>query len=220
MTREPGRSTYARLMEAAWEELREHGFKGARLDRIAARAGVTKGALYHHFPDKRSLALTTLVETMGREIDELWIQPLASEGDPLPRITAGLTRYIATGAACTHRSLPGLIADLAAHDPTAHLLISERLAHWRKRLGAGLTRARHAGFVHPDIDCEAAALFILSAWEGCRETVRYAQFSAMSSCGQELLRYIGALRGHLDAPASAFSDSSPAHFADARLGIT
>ncbi len=219
MTREPGRSTYARLIEAAWEELREHGFKGARLDRIAARAGVTKGALYHHFPDKRSLALTTLVETMGREIDELWIQPLASEGDPLPRITAGLIRYIATGAACAHRSLPGLIADLAARDPAAHLLMSERLAHWRKRLGAALTRARHAGFVHADIDCEAAAVFILSAWEGCRETVRYAHFSTLSRCGRELLRYIGALRGPLDAPASALSGSSPAHFVDTHSGI-
>ncbi len=219
MRRESGHSTYARLIEAAWEELREQGFKGARLDRIAARAGVTKGALYHHFPDKRSLALTTLVETMGREIDQLWIQPLASEGDPLPRMTAGLIHHIATGAACAHRSLPDLIADLATHDPAAHLLISERLAHWRKRLGAGLVRARHAGFVQADIDCEAAALFILSAWEGCRETVRYAHFSTMSRCGQELLRYIGALRGPLDASASGPSDSSRAHCADTHPSI-
>ena len=219
MTRGPGPSTYARLIEATWEELRERGFKAARLDHIAARAGVTKGALYHYFPDKRSLALTTLVETMGREIDQLWIQPLASEGDPLPRLAAGLVRHIVTGDACTHRSLPGLIAELVAHDPPAHLLISERLAHWRKRLSAGLARARHAGFVLADIDCEAAALFILSAWEGCRETVRYAHPSTLSRCAQELLRYIGALRGPARTSASDRLDSSPTHPPGTRSGM-
>ena len=218
MTRGPGPSTYTRLIEATWEELRERGFKAARLDRIAARAGVTKGALYHHFPDKRSLAVTTLLETMGREIDQLWIQPLASEGDPLPRLSAGLARHIATGEACTHHSLPRLIAELVAHDPAAQLLISERLAHWRKRLGTGLARARHAGFVQADTDCEAAALFILSAWEGCRETMRYAHPSTLSRCGQELLRYIGALRAPTDAAASDRRDVAPVPPAGTRSG--
>ena len=214
MTRAQGRSTYTRLIKATQVELWERGFKAARLDRIAARAGVTKGALYHHFPDKRSLALAALMETMDRTIDELWIQPLAADGDPLPRLFVGLAHHIATGAADIHRHLPRLIADFAAHDPAAHLSISERLAHGRKRLAAGLARARHAGFVRADIDCDAAALFILSSWEGCQEAVRYAHPAILFGCGQELLRYIGALRGHADRRVTDPSGSWPAHFAD------
>lgn len=218
MTRGPASSTYTRLIEAAWEELRERGFKAARLQHIAARAGVTKGALYHHFPDKRSLALTALVETMGREIDQLWLEPLAAEGDPLPRLGAGLAHHIASGAACAQRSLQELMADLTTADHAAHLLISERRAHWRKRLGAALARARHAGFVHTDIDCEAAALFILSAWEGCREAVRHAPPSTLSRCSQELLRYIGALRAPPEAFTGGPRDSAPTHHAAPRSG--
>lgn len=218
MRRGSGPSTYARLLEAAWEELCDRGFKATRLQQIAARAGVTKGALYHHFPDKRALALTTLVETMGREIDQLWLEPLASEGDPLPRLDAGLARHMASGPVRAQHSLPELIANLTAEDPAARLLITERRAHWRKRLAAALARARHGGFVHSDIDCDAAALFILSAWEGCRESVRYAHPSNLSRCSQELLRYIAALRGSAEAFAGRLADDSPTPSANTRPG--
>ena len=32
-----------------------HGFVGVSLDEVAAEAGVTKGGLFHHFPNKQAL---------------------------------------------------------------------------------------------------------------------------------------------------------------------
>lgn len=45
----------AHIVEAALEVFSEHGFAAARLDDIAARAGVAKGTLYLYFPDKETL---------------------------------------------------------------------------------------------------------------------------------------------------------------------
>ena len=45
----------AALMRAGRAQFIEHGFNGAATPRIAAAAGMTRGALYHHFADKIDL---------------------------------------------------------------------------------------------------------------------------------------------------------------------
>lgn len=50
----------ARLSKAAFEEIVEHGHGGLRMAAIAARAGVSGGALLHHFPNKDAVTLAAL----------------------------------------------------------------------------------------------------------------------------------------------------------------
>ena len=45
----------ARVFAAAAEEFAAHGFDGAKVDRIAERAGVNKAMLYYHYTDKAAL---------------------------------------------------------------------------------------------------------------------------------------------------------------------
>ena len=45
----------ARVFDAAAEEFAAHGFAGAKVDRIAARARVNKAMIYYHFKDKAAL---------------------------------------------------------------------------------------------------------------------------------------------------------------------
>src|SRR2546422_9784373 len=55
-------ATRKKLLQAAFEEIYRRGFQGASLETILAAAGVTKGALYHHFPDKAALGYFVGVE--------------------------------------------------------------------------------------------------------------------------------------------------------------
>ncbi len=50
------------LLDAAFEVFTEKGFSAARLEEIAARAGVGKGTLYLYFPSKEAL-LEALIDT-------------------------------------------------------------------------------------------------------------------------------------------------------------
>jgi AcrR family transcriptional regulator len=50
------RDTRERILEAALAEFGAQGYAGASIDEIAARAGVTKGAVYYWFTDKDDLA--------------------------------------------------------------------------------------------------------------------------------------------------------------------
>lgn len=45
----------AELSQAALETLVEYGIRGATIDRVATRAGVSKGIVLHHFADKDAL---------------------------------------------------------------------------------------------------------------------------------------------------------------------
>ena len=54
MTRDPAR-TQERILAAALAEFADGGLAGARVDRIARRAGVNKRMLYHYFGGKQEL---------------------------------------------------------------------------------------------------------------------------------------------------------------------
>ena len=57
--RDPSRSR-GRILAAALEEFARHGLGGARVDRIAARAGANKRMLYYYFGNKEDLFLAVL----------------------------------------------------------------------------------------------------------------------------------------------------------------
>ncbi|MDA2811340.1 helix-turn-helix domain containing protein [Nocardiopsis sp. RSe5-2] len=52
------------IMEAAVQEVVERGYEGASLTRIAKRAGVAKGLVWHYFTDKDDLMESTAKQTM------------------------------------------------------------------------------------------------------------------------------------------------------------
>jgi TetR/AcrR family transcriptional regulator len=52
--------TRRKLLVAARREFADHGLAGARVDEIAARAGVNKQLVYHYFGDKDALYLAVL----------------------------------------------------------------------------------------------------------------------------------------------------------------
>lgn len=58
--------TIHRIVRAARWEFSENGISGARMDNIAARAGVTKQLLYHYFESKKNLFAAVLDERTDR----------------------------------------------------------------------------------------------------------------------------------------------------------
>ncbi|MGS2648613.1 TetR family transcriptional regulator [Streptosporangium sp. LJ11] len=56
----------ARVLAAAAEEFAERGFRDAKIDAIAERAELTRGAVYSNFPGKRALYFTVLADLAGR----------------------------------------------------------------------------------------------------------------------------------------------------------
>jgi AcrR family transcriptional regulator len=69
MARRPTPHARAKLIEAARAEMALRGLHGARIEDIAAKSGLSKGAFYLHFPSKESL-FATLVKKFERGMDD------------------------------------------------------------------------------------------------------------------------------------------------------
>lgn len=74
-------SMRARLLSAATELLREKGLGGFRTADVIARAGVSKGALLHHFPTKDEL-IVEVFEGLYRAVDETARRPSGAKSLP------------------------------------------------------------------------------------------------------------------------------------------
>src|SRR5215211_7035519 len=62
-------TTTRALLDAARSLFAEKGYHGTAAEEIVRRAGLTRGALYHHFEDKKDL-FRAVVDEMEGEIDE------------------------------------------------------------------------------------------------------------------------------------------------------
>ena len=80
--RDPER-TRERLLQAAFREVYRSGFQSAGLDAILAAAGVTKGALYHHFGSKEALGYAIVEEIIAPDNRGQWLSPLENCEDPI-----------------------------------------------------------------------------------------------------------------------------------------
>jgi AcrR family transcriptional regulator len=65
------RETRGALLSAARLLFEERGYAGTTLEQVVSRAGVTRGALYHHFENKRDLFRAVLVEVQQELADHV-----------------------------------------------------------------------------------------------------------------------------------------------------
>ena len=69
---ENGVATYQRIVDAALDVLATRGWRHASVAEVAERAGVTRGAIQHHFRDRNGLftaSLNYIMDTRIREIE-------------------------------------------------------------------------------------------------------------------------------------------------------
>jgi AcrR family transcriptional regulator len=71
--------TRLRILDAAFGLFWRQGFLRVSMDEIAARAGITKRALYQHFPSKDDLMAMTLAHSSKLAIERLHAFPRAGE---------------------------------------------------------------------------------------------------------------------------------------------
>lgn len=182
--------TREKLLKAAFEEIYRRGFQAASLDTILAKAGVTKGALYHHFPDKASLGYAVVAEVVKGFLLERWgvLEPPA--GDPvtaLQRIlqtrSAGLTtREVELGC-----PLNNLAQEMSPLDQRFRRKVNATFDLWTDAVAKELARGQAEGTVRGDVDARKIAAFVVASIEGSFGLAKGAQSAAMLRSNLEVL---------------------------------
>jgi AcrR family transcriptional regulator len=85
--------TRSALVGAARELFAERGYAGVATEEIVQRAGVTRGALYHHFSDKEDL-LRAVLHELSRGLAEASATAALKETDQWRQILAAVEAFL------------------------------------------------------------------------------------------------------------------------------
>jgi AcrR family transcriptional regulator len=157
--------TRRRLIDAAIARFATDG-PGARFDVVAADAGVTKGALYHHFGSKEGLVEAVYREAVNRHA--IRVIDASSTGDGRTRLLAlvDASARLYTSRTPFYRLLTQLHLESATARP--HLApIARRVQRRQREYMIGLVRAgQDDGSIRPSLDAEGVGLSVNAALEG------------------------------------------------------
>lgn len=138
------------VLAAARQEFAEHGFVAAKVDRVAERAELTRGAVYSNFPSKRALYLAVLVDTAEQardattaptdspasveqavgEFARVWLERIPLVGDSPGN---GHLRLRSLSGVVDSEPLRAALAGLVRFEALLLGLSLERCAPWRGR---------------------------------------------------------------------------------------
>jgi AcrR family transcriptional regulator len=158
-------ATRRRLLDAAIRRFAADGLQ-ASFDAIAADAGATKGALYHHFGSKDGLVQAVYREAVNRHARRVLDDSAQGTGRErlLGLIDASTRLY--TSRTPFYRLLVALHIEAAGTRPQL-LGIAERVHRGQRDHMTALVRAGQAdGSIRADVDPEAVGLTVNAALEG------------------------------------------------------
>ena len=133
---ERSRRTQETLLQAAAELVAEHGIEGTTIADIAAGAGVSVGAVYHHFSDKKAIT-HALFERYGEMVEATTAQavdPNRWEGASISDILRGYLIFV-----LRHGDEATGFRRAGQHLIRVDDVMFERMSEMRLRLDGGLT---------------------------------------------------------------------------------
>lgn len=166
-TRAHGRRTLVKVLDAAEAEFAAHGWHGARMARLAKRAGTAHGTVYAYFADKADL-LFAMWADVGLDLNSILqeMPPLRPDADGFSSLrdwVASVCGCFRRHAAVSHAVGEALTDEESLRGGKAALREQRRvLARWEGRI-------RECGAT--GIDPAMAALAVYAVIEGANESV-------------------------------------------------
>ena len=185
-------ATREALISAAHALFAERGFAGVATEEIVRAAGVTRGALYHHFEGKRELFAAVYEDVERQLVERIAASAMASAGDPMEALQAGAEAFL---DACEDPA----VQRIALLDAPS-VLGWERWREIGLRFGFGLVQATlqaaiDAGQVEAEPVGPLAHLLLGAIDEGAMLVARASDDGqTRAQVGASVARFLGALR--------------------------
>lgn len=183
-----------RVLAAARDEFAERGFRDAKIDLIAERAELTRGAVYSNFPGKRALYFAVLADLAEHAPPVPHVEPGRTTGDALAalartwlgRLPPSEEKWLGMDL------LPEVLSDDLTRLPYAQLMTLDALL-----LGLALEKLR------PDGRLVRVAETVLTTLHGATQLAAAApgfgdQFTVVTACTQ--LAYLDLDDSWLELP--------------------
>jgi TetR/AcrR family transcriptional repressor of nem operon len=195
------------LLDAAFWSFYRNGYQGANLDDIVREAGMTKGALYHHFPDKQALGYAVIEHVVRPWVMGRW-DTLRNQKDPITAM-AGLLRDSARNAQVEMIRLGcplnNLAQEMSPLDEGFRWRLERVLHDWRNGIAEAFRSGQRAGTVKTDVDPDRVAMFSIAVIQGSIGVAKTFQGAlALQENVEMLISFLETLRrvGRSAVPAA------------------
>ncbi len=186
------------ILQAAYAEIYVNGFQSASLDNILTRAGVTKGALYHHFANKLELGYAVVDDIITPFFTRVWVEPLGKSDNPIDTIQDIVSTMPAeTSADFAKNGCPwnNLCQEMSPLDEEFRRKLSAPIDAWREALASAIERGKVNGQVAGFVTPKNVAAFVVATLEGFAGLVKNSQSHEVTElAGPELFYYLNSLR--------------------------
>lgn len=138
------------IVEAALEVFAEKGFAAAKLDDIARRAGVSKGAVYLYFETKQDIFRAVVTRAISPNVAMVRAMAAAHPG-PLSDLLRGVTQHVAgiIGSTPVGGVAKMVISEAGNFPELAKVWHDELVAHAMGAMVIAIERAQARGEVRP-----------------------------------------------------------------------
>ncbi len=182
--------TRTRILDAAAVGFAEQGYDGTSVAEICDRAGVSKGAFYHHFPSKQALFLELLERWLDLLEDQL--DTVRGQEDPLPVQLLAMADMIRQVFEAAGDQLPVFLEfwAQATHDPAMWEATIAPYHRYRRYFADMIRTGVAEGTLRP-VDPDTAACVVVSlavgvVVQGLLDT-EGADWGQVATRGMELL---------------------------------
>lgn len=160
--------TRDRILQASFDEMYVNGFQGMRIDAILKRTGLAKGALYHHFPNKKSLGYAVVDECFRqRFLSHIEIlDSVDHEIDGLCQIIQKRCDTITDEEVCLGCPVHNLSQEMTGLDEGFKDRLCQLHEDKADMIATALRNGQARDHVRKDIDPEAVAGFCVSSYHG------------------------------------------------------
>jgi TetR/AcrR family transcriptional regulator, transcriptional repressor for nem operon len=163
-------ATRQRIIHAAFREFYRNGFQGGSINEIVAAAGITKGALFHHFPTKQALGYAVVDEFIEPLLLARWLTPVDGSSDPIADLTHAFRKYvkedIESGSWVQGCPLNNLAQEMSPLDDGFHSRIDRLYTMWRKGFATALASGIKARKVSKQVDPKSVAAMLVAGQMG------------------------------------------------------
>lgn len=166
-----------RVLDVASMLFQTRGYHATSMQDLMTETGVTGGALHHHFPSKKSLALAVFKERVASSVREAWIEPVrssASFAEGVSTVFARIIDGIDQRGTVTGCPLNNLALELSLSDSTLRQAAAAIFVEWQEAIAERLQETRGGRDLSLAARAEVATL-IVSAYSGAMALAKTEQ---------------------------------------------
>jgi AcrR family transcriptional regulator len=180
-----------RVLDVAADLFQMRGYHATSMKDLMEATGVSGGALHHHFPTKKSLALSVIADRVAPAVRRTWVDPIRAA----PSLARGISGVFAeiTRAADAHGRVAGcplnnLALELVLSDADFRNAIDAVFVEWQSALAERIAQTRGGARLDRAKRTDAAE-FIISVYSGAMTLAKSKQNASSLRSAASVLSY-------------------------------